>query len=109
MTTRHSVHSHAVHRVPKVPTPQLPERHSMTCKDVADFLMAYLDNELPHEQRTQFDEHLTLCSSCVRYLELYKRTIRMGQAALTPTDQPAAGYVPPGLIEAINAARKRGL
>ncbi len=80
----------------------------MTCKDVSDFLMAYVDSELSSDQRRLFEEHLGVCSSCVRYLEQYKRTVRLGQAALGPTDAPAAGHVPPGLIEAINSARKSG-
>ncbi len=92
MTNGHSMHS---------------QDQSMTCKDVSEFLMAYLDNELSTDQQTHFEEHLGVCSSCVRYLEQYKRTIRLGQAAHAPPEAPAAGYVPAGLIDAINAARKR--
>lgn len=91
MTNGHSMHS---------------ENNFMTCKDVSEFLMSYIDNELSTDQRRLFEEHLTVCSSCTRYLDQYKRTIRLGQAALTPSDAPAAGYIPLGLLDAISAARK---
>ncbi|MFO0858726.1 MAG: zf-HC2 domain-containing protein [Phycisphaerales bacterium] len=79
----------------------------MTCKDVSEFLMAYIDDELAPDQRTRFEEHLGDCSSCVRYLDQYKRTIRLGQAAFAASDAPASGCVPSGLLEAISVARKQ--
>lgn len=87
--------------------PSIPNRE-LTCKDVHDFLMAYLDNEVTAQQRQAFEEHLAACSSCVRYVDQYQRTIRLGREAICSSDEPATTQVPAGLIDAIRNARKRG-
>lgn len=86
------------------PTPNTSEQ-PMTCKEVNEFLMAYLDAELPEEARRAFEEHLSDCSSCTRYLEQYRRTMQLGREACTPADTPAEHYVPSGLLDAIRKAR----
>ena len=43
----------------------------MTCRELIDFIMEYLDGELPQEQRSVFEEHLKLCPPCLEYLESY--------------------------------------
>mgnify|MGYP000924644366 CR=1 FL=1 len=53
----------------------------LTCKDVHDFLMSYIEGEVTPTERRAFDEHLSGCSSCVRYLDQYKRTVSLGRAA----------------------------
>lgn len=78
----------------------------MTCKDVLDFLMMYLDSELPPKEREQFERHLRVCTSCVNYLESYRATVRAGKRAMQVGDSdPAEACVPPGLIKAIREAR----
>jgi anti-sigma factor RsiW len=84
----------------------IPSR-DLTCKDVHDFLMAYLDGDVTPAERRAFDEHLGACASCVRYLEQYKRTIQLSRDA-GETGIAADANVPAGLIEAIRAARRRG-
>lgn len=80
----------------------------MTCQELADFLMAYDDGELPAAQREVFDAHLGACPPCVTYLETYRETVRLGKSLC---DDPA-GATPPecpeGLVEAILAARRSG-
>ena len=78
---------------------------SMTCHEVIDFLMTYIDGELTPAQRNEFDRHLGVCPSCVNYIDSYKATIRIGKAALADTDDSATGAVPEELIKAIRAAR----
>ena len=73
----------------------------MTCRDVLDFLMAYLDGELTAEQRAAFDHHLSLCDACRDYLASYRATLRLERAA----DPDAAPPVPDELVRAILAAR----
>ena len=78
----------------------------MTCREILDFLMRYLDNELPAEQRARFEEHLGGCPECVDYLNTYRETVRLGQKACAE-DPAACKDVPEGLVQAILAARRR--
>ncbi len=80
----------------------------MTCHEVLDFLMSYIDGELTPAQLGEFDRHLGVCPSCVNYIDSYKATIRIGKSALANTDDSAAGSVPRELIKAIRAARLKG-
>jgi anti-sigma factor RsiW len=77
----------------------------MTCREVSEFLMSYLDDELEAAQREEFEAHLALCGDCVRYLESYEQTVRLGRAAFPRADEPAEGVVPERLVRAIVAAR----
>jgi len=77
----------------------------ITCRELVEFLMMYLDGELPVEQRERFDRHLSICSACVVYLNAYVETVRMGKAACAPLDEPVHGDVPEDLVRAILEAR----
>jgi anti-sigma factor RsiW len=78
----------------------------ITCRELIDFLMAYLDEELPADQRELFDAHLEVCPPCQRYLKSYAETVRLGKQAFAPTDDAPPLAVPPSLVEAILAARR---
>jgi anti-sigma factor RsiW len=43
----------------------------VTCRDFADFLLDYVEGELPTETRQRFDEHMAICPDCVQYLRHY--------------------------------------
>jgi anti-sigma factor RsiW len=77
----------------------------MTCQEVIGFLLAYLDGELPAEQRALFEEHLGECPDCVNYLESYTATVRLGQAAYSATEETLPPGLPEELVQAILAAR----
>lgn len=79
----------------------------ITCRELIDFIADYLDGALPSEARVDFERHLSVCPSCVAYLDGYKKTIAVGKRALSPSDQPATGKVPESLLEAIRAARQQ--
>jgi anti-sigma factor RsiW len=83
-------------------------RPYITCREVLDFIMAYLDGELSTEQRHEFDRHLGVCPSCVNYLETYKATILLGKRAMCEDEPAASGDIPESLIQAVRAARLRG-
>jgi len=74
----------------------------MTCREVVEFLMAYLDGELPEEARRVFEEHLAECEECVAYLASYQRATRLGATAWEAEPCEA----PPELVDAILAARR---
>lgn len=76
----------------------------MTCKEVLDFMMAYVDGELPAEQRAEFDRHLAICDDCRDYLASYQSTLQLERTATT-ADADAA--VPEHLVQAILAARSK--
>jgi len=81
----------------------------MTCRELIEFLMAYLDHELPQAQRDAFEAHLVECADCVAYVEAYEETVRLGKSAFAATDGDAGNQAPAELIAAILAARDRNV
>lgn len=78
----------------------------MTCRELIDFLMQYLDGELPADRRAVFDAHLAVCDACQRYLATYREGVALGKSACgnDPSD-PVPTEVPEDLVQAILAAR----
>ena len=81
---------------------------NITCREVVDFVMAYLDGELSPDQKHEFERHLGVCPSCLNYLNSYKATVSLGKSAMQNLDEPATGTVPEGLLRAIREARLKG-
>ena len=80
----------------------------MTCRELAEFILDYLEGDLEAGVRERFDRHLTLCANCVRYLDAYKATVALGRRAFEDDEQSAAqAGVPESLINAILATRPR--
>jgi predicted anti-sigma-YlaC factor YlaD len=73
----------------------------MTCREVVEFLMDYLDGQLSVAEQAIFDEHLGECCECVAYLHTYQKTIKLGKSVCHDPDLA----VPEELIQAILAAR----
>jgi anti-sigma factor RsiW len=78
----------------------------MTCRELADFIMAYVNGELPPHDRTAFEHHLSLCANCVHYLASYKTTIELGRRAFEQADADADLRMPDELVQAILDSRK---
>ena len=76
----------------------------LTCQQLIDFIMSYLDNELPLEARAEFDRHMAVCPSCVDYLKTYEKTVLLAKSC---ADDPVPDDVPESLVQAILEARKR--
>ncbi len=85
----------------------MPERPYITCQELIDFLRLYLDGELPADRAEEFDRHLSVCDSCVQYLETYKTTVLLGRAAFLDPDAPAGDEVPEELVAAILTVQRR--
>ena len=79
----------------------------MTCRDLTQFLMDYLSEELPPGQRAAFDEHLGDCPECVAYLKSYQATVKLGRDVFRHPDDPVPDDVPEELVQAILAARQK--
>lgn len=76
----------------------------LTCREICDFVMAYLDGELPDRERQVFQKHLEICPECVCYLKTYQTTVALGKNACTDPSPPP---IPEDLVKAILAARKQ--
>ncbi len=74
----------------------------ITCQELIDFIASYRDNELTPEQRVEFERHLSVCPSCVAYLDTYEQTIALARKS---SDEPVPDNVPESLVQAILAAR----
>jgi predicted anti-sigma-YlaC factor YlaD len=77
----------------------------MTCEEMVQFLMDYLDGDLPADQRASFEEHLRYCPPCVCYLQTYQECIKLGKICIKEEETTVA--VPEELVKAILAARKK--
>jgi anti-sigma factor RsiW len=79
----------------------------MNCREFTEFLHEYLFGNLPIEERAAFEDHLAECPWCVAYLDSYRKTIQLEQAAFVAPDVPAPTDAPEELIQAILRARSR--
>ena len=81
----------------------------LTCRELIEFLDAYVAEELPPDRRAAFDAHLGICRDCRAYLSEYRRSIALVHALRDQSEKPAADSgVPEGLVRAIlTAVRKR--
>ena len=75
----------------------------MTCQDVADFLVDYVDGELPAPVRQQFEAHLGVCPACVTYLRQYRDTIRL----VAGVSDDMLAEMPEDLVRAIVRSKPR--
>jgi len=73
----------------------------MTCREIADFLMQYIDGEFPWRERTAFKFHLALCPMCRGYSKSYERTVKIARSSKSTVDDPNPESVPDELVRAI--------
>jgi anti-sigma factor RsiW len=78
----------------------------VTCREFADFIMAYSSGELAPAARSAFDHHLSVCANCRRYLTSYEETIKLGRRAFDEERGDLPAEVPEDLVRAILAARR---
>ena len=78
----------------------------MKCRELAEFLADYVNQELPQESRTHFEFHLSKCKNCHEYLVQYELTIRAGKIACDEMSDEM-GPVPDDLVKAVMAARSK--
>jgi anti-sigma factor RsiW len=79
----------------------------MNCREFTEFLHEYLFENLPTAERAEFEKHLAECPWCVAYLDSYRKTIQLEQAAFAAEDAPPPAGAPEELIQAILQARTR--
>lgn len=79
----------------------------MTCREFVEFLWRYIEDGLRSEEREVFDEHLAKCPHCVKYLQSYRETTRIGRSVFANGEDPVPADVPEDLVQAILTARTR--
>lgn len=77
---------------------------SLCCRQVTDFLMAYLDRELDPAVARRFEDHLAACPACRKYLDSYQQAVKLGKDSLC---SPGAPPIPDDLTAAILDARQQ--
>jgi anti-sigma factor RsiW len=81
------------------------DRPYITCQELIEFLHLYVSGELERDRVEEFERHLSVCDSCVNYLETYRETIALGKAAFEDPDRPADECAPEELVSAVLRAR----
>jgi anti-sigma factor RsiW len=79
----------------------------MTCREFVEFLWRYLEDELPPTERATFDDHMSRCPHCLKYVQQYQSTIHMGKVAVVASPDPIPTEVPEDLIQAILKAQTK--
>ena len=78
----------------------------MNCQQLADFILDYLEGQLPPETKSAFEHHLTLCPNCVSYIASYGTTMELARRAFEDDAAEPAPQMPEELVQAILAARR---
>ncbi|MFN8547558.1 MAG: zf-HC2 domain-containing protein [Candidatus Eisenbacteria bacterium] len=78
----------------------------MNCRELVEFLMQYLDGDLPPAEATHFEEHVQMCPPCLAYLETYRAAIRAGKKVCCHEEESLRRAIPEELVQAILAARR---
>jgi len=77
----------------------------MTCRQLIEFhLSNYLEGALAVGERVKFDEHLSVCPACRRYLSQFTTAIDLTRSLADEPDPE----LPPDLVKAIVEAAKNG-
>jgi anti-sigma factor RsiW len=79
----------------------------MTCRELAEFLWKYLEENLSESERARFDAHLGECPHCVAYLKTYRQTIAITREGFPCGDAAVPAEVPEDLLKAVLAAREK--
>ena len=59
-----------------------------SCKEISDFVLGYLRDELTASTRRAFERHVKICPDCVSFLNTYKKTVEI-TGAIEPAAMPA--------------------
>lgn len=78
----------------------------ITCNEFEDFILAYLEDDLPQKQKPVFEMHLKVCRECRDYLQAYRATMELAKNTLKAESQLLPEDVPQDLVKAVLAARR---
>ncbi|MEP3274841.1 MAG: zf-HC2 domain-containing protein [Stappiaceae bacterium] len=80
----------------------------ISCREFEDFIVDYLDGELPSSQMRIFNLHLKVCRECRDYLKSYVAARDLAKRALDEDAAQSLVDVPDDLVSAILDARGEG-
>ena len=69
----------------------------ISCHELIEFCLDYLDGELPHDEEVGFRRHLAQCSDCVSFFETYRKTPELSREALQRADPGFGARIGPHL------------
>ncbi len=73
----------------------------LTCREFDEFIVDYLDHELPWSTQISMRWHQLLCRTCRAYLADYRRTIGLGQSVFDDPESEMPDSVPQELVKAV--------
>ena len=79
----------------------------ITCAEAEDFIVDYIEGDLPKTKQVVFERHLSFCRECRDYLAAYRASMALGKAVFEDPDADASGIMPEDLVQAILDARSR--
>ena len=79
----------------------------LTCKEFDEFIVDYLDHELPWAIQVSMRLHQFFCRKCRAYLADYRRTIELGQSVFDDPESETPDSVPQELVKAVIERLKR--
>jgi anti-sigma factor RsiW len=53
----------------------MAEHAHMSCQEVVELVSGYVEQELPAEEATLFEQHINFCDGCDWYLDQMRKTI----------------------------------
>ena len=77
----------------------------LTCRQVEEFLLDYLEGQVSLWTKIKFRYHMHICDDCRKFLEDYRNAVALGRRIFNHPDDDATGNVPEKLLEAIMKAR----
>lgn len=82
-------------------TTSLFEHPDITCQQVIDFLLVYVDGSISASDKAAFDDHLAQCPSCVAYLDGYRKMIAMTSDSASPAAVVPSAELPSQILKAV--------
>ena len=73
----------------------------LTCRDVENFMIDYVDGGMAMMTRLRFNMHIAMCADCKKYLQSYRNAIQLEKRIFTHPEDEAIGNVPDEIIHAI--------
>jgi len=85
----------------------LTQHTIIDCENLEQFIVDFLDDQLPTKTRLSFLEHIEECEHCNDYLKGYQKTISLSKAAFEAESAVEKVAMPEDLVNAILAAKPK--